>query len=91
MASAQVRLRRALLLPLLLTACAGSRMERSQPLRISTTHYRSMAGVTLNDGDAETTCKREMITGSHIPRWYCSFGTEPGQFALDRRIGFAAE
>ncbi len=45
-----------------------------------------MAGVTLKDDEAVTTCKRESITGSHIPRWYCRFGDDPAQYQLSRQI-----
>lgn len=83
---------RFLLLSLLLAGCAGPRSEAGDTLRITASHYESMTGVTLtSDGnDATTTCRREMITGSHIPRWYCSFRDDSAQYLLDRRIVFAA-
>jgi len=27
-----------------------------------------------------------MITGSHIPSWYCRFGDDPTQYQFGRRI-----
>jgi hypothetical protein len=80
-----------LLLPLLLAACASARVTRAEPLRITANHYESMTGVTLtSDADVTTTCRRDMITGSHIVRWYCKFGNDPAQFQLDRYIVLAA-
>ena len=82
---------RALVAALSLAGCAGGQIERGNPLRITASHYESMTGVTLSsDRDDATTCRREMITGSHIPRWYCSFRDDPAQYMLDRRIVFAA-
>jgi len=77
--------RRILLLAVLLSACAAPHAQNGA-LRISATHYESMAGVTLKDADVPTTCTRQMITGSHIPRWYCRIGDQPDQYALDRHI-----
>ena len=45
-----------------------------------------MTGVTLKDGDVETSCKRDLITGSHILRWYCTFADDPYQYQLVRRV-----
>ena len=83
---------RFLLLPLLLTACASARTEPGTALRMTASHYESMTGVAVtSDGnDATTTCRREMITGSHILRWYCSFRDDSAQYLLDRHIVFAA-
>ena len=83
---------RALVAALSLAGCAGGQIERGNPLRITASHYESMTGVAVtSDGnDATTTCRREMITGSHIPRWYCSFRDDSAQYLLDRRIVFAA-
>jgi hypothetical protein len=76
-----------LLGPLLLAACASGRVVRPEPLRITANHYETMVGVTLSsDNDVATTCRRDMITGSHILRWYCNFGNDPAQFQLDRYI-----
>ncbi len=78
-------MRRLLGLLVLLSACAAPHAGNGE-LRISATHYQSMMGVTLKDADVPTTCYRQMITGSHIPRWYCRIGDQPDQYALDRRI-----
>lgn len=80
-------MKRILLLPLLLaTACAGARPARSDVLQLQTSHFQSMTGVTLKDGDVETSCKRDLITGSHILRWYCTFADDPYQYQLVRRV-----
>ena len=55
-------------------------------LRISATHYQSMAGVKLAGDVGPMTCNRELITGSHILRWYCRLGDDPAQYELGRRI-----
>jgi hypothetical protein len=79
-----------LLLPLLLAACASAPSARPEPLRITANHYQTMSGISLtSDNDVATTCRRDMITGSHILRWYCTFGTDPAQFQLDRHIVIA--
>jgi hypothetical protein len=84
-------MKRIFLLPVILVACASSRAARVEPLRITASHYESMTGVTLmSDGEATTTCRREIITGSHIPRWYCGFRDDSAQYLLDRHIVFAA-
>jgi hypothetical protein len=85
-------MKRSIPLLLLLAACAGGRAGRGgEPLRIQASHYESMTGVTLTtDGDETTRCRREMITGSHIPRWYCTFRDDSAQYLLDRHIVFAA-
>ncbi len=70
----------------LLVSCATERVGSGDLLRIPASHYQSMAGVTLKDDEAVTTCKRESITGSHIPRWYCRFGDDPAQYQLSRQI-----
>jgi hypothetical protein len=78
-----------LLLPLV-TACASAGVARPEPLRITANHYQTMTGVTLtSDGDVATTCRRDLITGSHVLRWFCTFGNDPAQFLLDRHIVIA--
>ena len=80
-------MKRILLLPLfLVTACAGARAERSDVLPLQASHFQSMTGVTLKDGDVATNCKRDLITGSHILRWYCTFADDPNQYQLVRRV-----
>jgi len=76
----------ALLLALLLASCASAQRRSSDALRISASHYQSMAGVALKEGDEPMNCKREPITGSHIPRWYCRFGDDPAQYQLSRQM-----
>jgi hypothetical protein len=81
-------MKRIVLLPLLVfAACASGRAAgRTDLLQIQTTHYQSMTGVTLRDGDVATNCKRDLITGSHILRWYCTFADDPNQYQLVRRV-----
>ena len=80
-------MKRILLLPLVLgTACAGRRVARTDVLQLQASHFQSMTGVTLKDGDVDTTCKRDLITGSHILRWYCTFADDPNQYQLVRRV-----
>ena len=74
------------LLALLLASCASERIGSRDSLRISASHYQSMAGVALKEDESPTTCKREMMTGSHIPRWYCRFGEDPAQYQLSREM-----
>jgi hypothetical protein len=74
------------LLALLLASCAAERIGSRDSLRISASHYQSMAGVALKQDESPTTCKREMMTGSHIPRWYCRFGEDPVQYQLSREM-----
>jgi hypothetical protein len=81
-------MRRLLLLATLLASCATERIASGNPVRIAASHYESMRGVKLKDGDPPTTCNREMITGSHIQRWYCRFGEDPTQYQLGGRIVF---
>ena len=71
---------------LFLGGCATGRVGNGDSLRIPASHYQSMAGVALKDGDSASECKREMITGSHIPRWYCRFGEDATQYGLVRRV-----
>ena len=74
------------LLALFLASCAAGRNKSPDAMRISATHYHSMTGVALQQDDSPTTCKREMITGSHIPRWYCRFGDDSTQYQLSRQM-----
>jgi hypothetical protein len=74
------------LLLLLAAACASNGAARSDLLQIRTSHFQSMTGVTLKDNDVVTTCKRDLITGSHILRWYCTFADDPNQYQLVRRV-----
>ena len=84
-------MKRILLLPLFLVgACATARAERTDVLQVQTSHFQSMTGVTLKDGDIATTCKRDLITGSHILRWYCTFADDPNQYQLVRRVALDA-
>ena len=81
-------MKRILLLPLLVVAaCASGRAgQRGDVLLVQTSHYGSMNGVTLKEGDVTSTCKRDLITGSHIMRWYCTFADDPNQYQLVRRV-----
>jgi hypothetical protein len=81
-----------LAITLSLVACAGASRTVSKPdvLRISASHYQSMAGVALNSGLGPMTCARGLITGSHILRWYCQFDTDPTQYRLEAPILFVA-
>lgn len=79
-------MRSVFVLALLLASCATERAASSDSLRIPATHYQSMAGVMLQQDDSPTSCKREMLTGSHIPRWYCRFGDDSTQYQLSRQI-----
>ena len=79
-------MRRIVLVSLLLASCATERVGSGDFFRIPASHYQSMAGVTLQQDESPTTCKREMMTGSHIPRWYCSFGDDPAQYQLSRQM-----
>ena len=74
------------LLALLLVSCAAQRIGAPDSLRVSASHYQSMAGVMLQESDAPAVCKREMITGSHVPRWYCRFGEDSTQYQLTRQM-----
>jgi len=75
------------LLALFLASCATTgRSHAPDSLRISASHYQSMTGVTFKEGEESANCKRERITGSHIPRWYCRFGDNPTQYQLTREI-----
>jgi hypothetical protein len=80
------------LLPLLFAACATQRLEQRRPvetIRIAADHYDSMAGVTLAAyGLENTTCKRDMMTGTHIVRWYCTMRTDPDrfQYLIDQNV-----
>ena len=51
-------------------------------LRISASHYQSMAGVKVGHGDDAMTCIRDTVTGSHILGWYCQFEAGGPQYAL---------
>ena len=71
---------------LFLASCATDRARSSDLLRIPASHYQSMAGVMLQQDESPASCKREMLTGSHIPRWYCRFGDDSTQYQLSRQI-----
>jgi hypothetical protein len=71
---------------LLAAACASSGAARTDLLQIRTNHFESMTGVTLKDDAVATTCKRDLVTGSHILRWYCTFADDPNQYQLVRRV-----
>ena len=75
-----------------LVACAGASRTASKRdvLRISASHYQSMAGVAVNSGLGPMTCSRGLITGSHILRWSCQFETDPTQYQLEAPILFVA-
>ncbi|MFL5312871.1 MAG: hypothetical protein ACJ79H_20760 [Myxococcales bacterium] len=79
-------MRSILLAALFLASCATGRPGSADVLRIAASHYQSMAGVTLEQEESPTICKREMMTGSHIRRWYCRFGDDPAQYQLTRQI-----
>ena len=74
------------LLLLFLASCAAERFTSGESLRIAATHYHSMTGVALQQDESPVTCKREMMTGSHIPRWYCRFGDDSTQYQLSRQM-----
>jgi hypothetical protein len=74
------------LLGLLLASCAAPRVRAPDALPIPATHYQSMTGVTFQDGEESASCKRDLITGSHIPRWFCRFGDDPAQYQLSREM-----
>jgi hypothetical protein len=50
---------------------------------VAATHYRAMIGLATTDvdlgltprkyGSGEMLCKREMLTGTHVPRWICRY------------------
>ena len=63
-----------------LVGCAAPRS--SGTMRVSATHYQSMAGVKVGHGDDAMTCSRDTVTGSHILRWYCQFEANGPQYAL---------
>jgi len=79
-------MKRLLLVPLLLAACANGRVARNDLLQIEATHFQSMTGVAMKDGDVEASCKRDLVTGSHIQHWYCTFADDPYQYQLVRRV-----
>ena len=63
-------------------------MGSGNSLRIQASHYQSMVGVAVTTGEGESSaaCSRDMITGSHILRWYCRLGSDPTQYDLGRPI-----
>ena len=69
---------------ILISGCAGvsRNADKPQPLRIEASHYQSMTGVAITSGAGPMTCNRDMITGSHVLRWYCRPKGEPTQFQL---------
>ena len=73
-------------LALLLAACGTVETRGGGTLRLSASHYQSMAGVKLSGDAGPMTCNRETMTGSHILRWYCRIGDEAAQYELNRRI-----
>jgi len=50
---------------------------------VAATHYLAMAGLATTDtdlglpgrawGSGDMLCKREMLTGTHVPRWVCRY------------------
>ena len=70
---------------LLIAACAAPR-ESARAVRVTASHYQSMAGVKLSGDAGSMTCNREMITGSHLLRWYCRMGDDPAQYELGAPI-----
>jgi hypothetical protein len=50
---------------------------------VAATHYLAMAGLATTDtdlglpgrqsGSGEMLCRREMLTGTHLPRWICRY------------------
>lgn len=64
----------------LLAGCASARS--SEVLRISATHAQSMTGVKVGTGPEAMTCARDLVTGSHILRWYCQLGPGGAQYEL---------
>ncbi len=75
---------RILMFVLLMAGCAGvaRKAEKAEPLRIEASHYQSMTGVPVTSGAGPMTCNRDMITGSHVLRWYCRPEGGPMQFQL---------
>ncbi|MFN2570937.1 MAG: hypothetical protein ABR537_04910 [Gemmatimonadales bacterium] len=63
-----------------LVSCAAPRSGGT--LRISASHYQSMAGIKVGRGDDAMTCLRDTVTGSHILGWYCQFEAGGPQYAL---------
>ena len=71
---------------LLLASCASPRSVA--PLRISATHYQSMAGVRVGHGGEAMVCSRDTVTGSHILNWYCRFEADGPQYLLGVPVRF---
>jgi hypothetical protein len=50
---------------------------------VASTHYLAMSGLATTDtelglparqsGSGEMLCRREMLTGTHVPRWICRY------------------
>jgi hypothetical protein len=83
--------RRVLAIALFVAVSAGACRtvsSSSETLRIVSSHYRSMSGVSVPSGLGPMTCSRDMITGSHILHWYCRFEADPTQYQLSTAITF---
>ena len=56
-------------------------------LVVAATHYDAMSGlaVTADEVGEKTkegmTCRREMLTGTHVPAWYCRYNKDVAQEA----------
>jgi hypothetical protein len=70
----------------LITACVASRPGGA--FRISATHYQSMTAVKMGTGADAMTCSRDIVTGSHILRWYCKYEENGPQYQLEAPIRF---
>ncbi len=83
------------LLPLvLLLACATAQapVDKAHPVYVghsltgepivASSHYDAMNGSALATADGEKMiCDREVVTGSHVPKWVCRF---PADVEWDR-------
>ena len=48
-----------------------------------------MTGVDVISKAGPMTCSRDLITGSHVLRWYCRLAEDPAQFQLGGSVLFA--
>jgi hypothetical protein len=68
---------------------------------VAATHYQAMTGLAVteselglearNDGTSpDMVCERTMLTGTHVPRWYCRYSEEVARERLRTQIERAA-
>jgi hypothetical protein len=60
--------------------------SQSGTLVVAASHYDAMSGLAVSSSDLglaprkngsnDLTCRREVVTGSHIPRWICRYQDE---------------